>query len=107
MQCGASESHEVVNVQPQICRSAEVLVPVPTLAPLPEESTEDWDERIGDLFEWVGMACLGAQRFVSYAATVSFQAILTKRNIPDSKQTTVWTHTSPSTNLSLLHILAT
>ncbi|OJA20456.1 hypothetical protein AZE42_06083 [Rhizopogon vesiculosus] len=59
---GASESHEVVDVQPQICRSTELLVPVPNLAPLPEESTEDWDERIGDLFEWVGMACLGAQR---------------------------------------------
>lgn len=60
MQPGAS----VVDVQPRICRSMELLVPVPNLAPLPEESAEEWDERIGDLFEWVGMACLGAQRSV-------------------------------------------
>lgn len=65
MQPGTSESHETVIVQPHICRSTDIHVPVPALAPLPEESTEDWDERIGELFEWVGMACLGAQRFVS------------------------------------------
>ncbi|KAG1734031.1 ribonuclease P 40kDa subunit-domain-containing protein [Suillus paluster] len=59
---GTSESHEAVTVQHKICRSTDILIPVPTLAPLPQESTEDWDERIGDLFEWVGMACLGAQR---------------------------------------------
>ncbi|KAJ8591838.1 hypothetical protein M405DRAFT_813745 [Rhizopogon salebrosus TDB-379] len=62
MQSGTSESHEVVDIQPQISHSTELLVPVLTLAPLPEESTEDWDERMGDLFEWVGMACLGSQR---------------------------------------------
>lgn len=62
MQPGTSESHEAVIVQPHICRSTDIHVPVPALAPLPEESTEDWDERISDLFEWVGMACLGAQR---------------------------------------------
>ncbi|KAG2103143.1 ribonuclease P 40kDa subunit-domain-containing protein [Suillus discolor] len=62
VQLGTSESDEVVIVQPQICPSADILIPVPALTPIPEESTEDWDERIGDLFEWVGMACLGAQR---------------------------------------------
>ncbi|KAG1834123.1 ribonuclease P 40kDa subunit-domain-containing protein [Suillus variegatus] len=62
VQLGTSESHEVVIVQPQICPSADILIPVPALALIPEESTEDWDERIGDLFEWVGMACIGAQR---------------------------------------------
>lgn len=61
-QPGTSESHEGVIVQPQIRHSTDILVPVPALAPSPEESTEDWDEHIGDLFEWVGMACLGAQR---------------------------------------------
>ncbi|KAG1725757.1 ribonuclease P 40kDa subunit-domain-containing protein [Suillus lakei] len=62
VQSGTSEPHEVVTVQPQIYHSTDILIPVPTLAPLPQESTEDWDERISDLFEWVGMACLGAQR---------------------------------------------
>ena len=27
-----------------------------------QEVLEDWNYRIGELFEWVGMACLGAQR---------------------------------------------
>jgi ribonuclease P/MRP protein subunit RPP40 len=49
-------------VQPRICYSTDIVVPVPALAPFPEDSTGDWDEYIGDLFEWVGMACLGAQR---------------------------------------------
>ncbi|KAG0709433.1 ribonuclease P 40kDa subunit-domain-containing protein [Suillus ampliporus] len=62
IQSDTSESYEVMAVQPEICRSTDIFVPVPILAPLPQESTEDWDERIGDLFEWVGMACLGAQR---------------------------------------------
>ena len=77
MQSGTSESHEVVNIQPQISHSTELLVPVPTLAPLPEESTEDWDERMSDLFEWVGMACLGSQRFVSTRHYFFFE-LLTK-----------------------------
>ncbi|KAG2128606.1 ribonuclease P 40kDa subunit-domain-containing protein [Suillus clintonianus] len=62
VQPGTSESHEVVSVQHQISRSTDILVPVPTLALLPQESAEDWDGRIGDLFEWVGMACLGSER---------------------------------------------
>ncbi|KAG1881076.1 ribonuclease P 40kDa subunit-domain-containing protein, partial [Suillus subluteus] len=57
-----SESHEGVIVQPRICRSTDIHIPVPALAPFPDGGTEDWDEYIGDLFEWVGMACLGAQR---------------------------------------------
>ena len=28
-----------------------------------EEALEDWNREIGELFEWVGMACLGSQRF--------------------------------------------
>ena len=28
-----------------------------------EEAMEDWNREIGELFEWVGMACLGSQRF--------------------------------------------
>lgn len=64
VQPGTSESHEGpwMIVQPQIRHSTDIIIPVPALAPLPEESIEDWDEYIGDLFEWVGMACLGAQR---------------------------------------------
>ena len=54
----------VVHVPPRIRHSAQVLVPAPNLAPLAEESAEEWDERVSALFEWVGMACLGAQRCV-------------------------------------------
>lgn len=28
-----------------------------------EEALEDWNRRTADLFEWVGMACLGSQRW--------------------------------------------
>ena len=28
-----------------------------------EEALEDWNREIGELFEWLGMACLGSQRF--------------------------------------------
>lgn len=30
-----------------------------------EEALEDWNRQMGELFEWVGMACLGAQRWAS------------------------------------------
>jgi len=51
----------------------DVHVPLPILSNQPhlnsttksveeEEALEDWDRKIGELFEWVGMACLGAQR---------------------------------------------
>lgn len=57
----------------------DLVVPIPTLRPRPdnpsnqrqkskassaerEEAQEDWDIEIQSLFEWVGMACLGAQR---------------------------------------------
>ncbi|KAL4072807.1 ribonuclease P 40kDa subunit-domain-containing protein [Scleroderma yunnanense] len=39
-----------------------VFIPVPELARSKEESKEEWEERVSELFEWVGMACLGAQR---------------------------------------------
>jgi len=57
----------------------DVHVPIPRLSSRPEpaptprgsdrdlEDTEEglveWDDRVQSLFEWVGMACLGAQRF--------------------------------------------
>ncbi|KAF8809507.1 hypothetical protein BYT27DRAFT_7222422 [Phlegmacium glaucopus] len=51
----------------------DVHMPLPTLSSQPraqptkksveeEEALEDWNRKIGELFEWVGMACLGAQR---------------------------------------------
>lgn len=30
------------------------------------EAVEDWDLRTESLFEWIGMACLGAQRYAVY-----------------------------------------
>lgn len=68
---GPSSSHEV---KPQTRKSSTIYIP--TLSPsslvLPppvpnsddddDDEIEDWNEHMNDLFEWVGMACLGAQR---------------------------------------------
>lgn len=49
-------------VKYQVRQFADVFIPVPELARSKEESKEEWEERVSELFEWVGMACLGAQR---------------------------------------------
>ena len=51
-------------VKPHASLLTDVYVPEPVLRPLPAsaEDKEDWDEEYSELFEWVGMACLGSQR---------------------------------------------
>ncbi|KAH9479337.1 hypothetical protein JR316_0007927 [Psilocybe cubensis] len=69
-----------VPVQCEVQEFKDILVPTPSLSVRPEKSStqrssggqptrdeiedmiEDWDLRTQSLFEWVGMACLGAQR---------------------------------------------
>ncbi|KAH7921230.1 hypothetical protein BV22DRAFT_1107313 [Leucogyrophana mollusca] len=64
-------SHSHVQVEPRIQRSVDVHVPIPALALVREnhlkdaedaEETEEWQDRTSELYEWVGLACLGAQR---------------------------------------------
>ncbi|KIJ65538.1 hypothetical protein HYDPIDRAFT_130784 [Hydnomerulius pinastri MD-312] len=55
-------SHQVVEVKAHIRHEENVHIPVINTAQPAGESLEDRQERLSDLFEWVGMACLGAQR---------------------------------------------
>lgn len=60
---GGGLSMGTVNkVEYQVRQFADVFIPAPELARSKEESKEEWEERVSELFEWVGMACLGAQR---------------------------------------------
>jgi hypothetical protein len=40
----------------------DVRIPTVSLGSVTEEAIEEWSEHIQSLFEWIGMACLGAQR---------------------------------------------
>ena len=65
---------EIREVRCQVTRSTDVYIPIPKLVPHPssahkkkldvDENEEDWNADMGALFEWAGMACLGAQRSV-------------------------------------------
>jgi ribonuclease P/MRP protein subunit RPP40 len=57
--------HEFIKTQSQFASISDIHIPVPDLSPPPredEDGTEDWNENISQLFEWVGMAGLGSQR---------------------------------------------
>jgi len=62
---------ESVSVECKDRMMEAVHVPVPELSKYPEpkgkntEELEDWNMRTAALFEWVGMASLGAQRYAS------------------------------------------
>ncbi|EGN96866.1 hypothetical protein SERLA73DRAFT_57918 [Serpula lacrymans var. lacrymans S7.3] len=59
---------ELKPVRPQVERYTDVHIPIPTISPCPSkydkdgEALDDWNENARELFEWVGMAALGAQR---------------------------------------------
>ncbi|KIM44470.1 hypothetical protein M413DRAFT_67558 [Hebeloma cylindrosporum] len=73
---GVFQELRVLPVQCRISERKDVHVPIPGLSPRPEpvplgsnrvsvdgdEGLVDWDDRVQNLFEWIGMACLGAQR---------------------------------------------
>lgn len=58
-------------VRPVKCQKTsmnDVHIPIVDLPPRPDsnqDDIDDWNESLHGLFEWVGMAGLGAQRFVS------------------------------------------
>ncbi|KAF8347917.1 ribonuclease P 40kDa subunit-domain-containing protein, partial [Amanita rubescens] len=60
------EQSDVMNIKAQVQKIRDVHVPDVELRRFPEreaeDDIEDWNEEIHSLFEWVGMACLGAQR---------------------------------------------
>ncbi|KAG6381716.1 ribonuclease P 40kDa subunit-domain-containing protein [Boletus reticuloceps] len=57
------EGYATADVTARVRRDADVYVShIGDLVQSSEETTEDHQERLEALFEWVGMACLGAQR---------------------------------------------
>ncbi|KAH7915262.1 ribonuclease P 40kDa subunit-domain-containing protein [Hygrophoropsis aurantiaca] len=71
MGTAVTPTHEVLKVKPHIERFTDVYVPIPALAPCPaetfkdielEDEAQEWQDKANELFEWVGLACLGAQR---------------------------------------------
>ncbi|KDQ61504.1 hypothetical protein JAAARDRAFT_704816 [Jaapia argillacea MUCL 33604] len=60
----AIESHAVHTASPQIRTFSNIHVPTPSLSATLRQSDDPnaWKEDISSLFEWIGMACLGAQR---------------------------------------------
>ncbi|KAF9240612.1 hypothetical protein BU15DRAFT_45598 [Melanogaster broomeanus] len=52
----------VVEVKARLRHDTDVYIPDPELPESADESVEDRQQRLGSLFEWAGMACLGAQR---------------------------------------------
>ena len=62
-------------VTAQVQRIRDIFVPHVELRRYPEkdaeEDMEDWNEEVHSLIEWVGMACLGAQRYAWLSKSVS------------------------------------
>ncbi len=54
-------------VQPVVRQMKTIHLPVPMISPRPTslDLVEEWEEEVSSLFEWVGMACLGSQRYTS------------------------------------------
>jgi len=52
----------VCEAKPELRTSASVQIPIPSLPARPKEDTDEWNEQMSTLFEWVGMAGLGSQR---------------------------------------------
>ena len=83
---GVFQDLKVHRVQCKTRELKNVHVPIPELSPRPEptpilsgsncsledsEGLVDWDDRVQSLFEWIGMACLGAQRFNFVRVSIS------------------------------------
>jgi len=63
---GRSDESSFHEVKPHIRESPLIHIPIMSIPPRPltphADDIEDWNESMNGLFEWVGMACLGAQR---------------------------------------------
>lgn len=58
--------NSAVDVKVSVRKSNSTHIPIPALParppPTAADELEDWNADMAALFEWVGMACLGAQR---------------------------------------------
>jgi hypothetical protein len=62
-------------VKCQIMKLSNVCIPAPSITSYPSTSSddgalEDWNINMSALFEWMGMACLGSQRYSSFILLV-------------------------------------
>lgn len=72
---------KVVDVTPRVRCDTDVYVPhAGALVQSADESTDDHHTRLEALFEWIGMACVGAQRQVPSRGSVS-RRMLTRRRL--------------------------
>ncbi|KZT21602.1 hypothetical protein NEOLEDRAFT_1181608 [Neolentinus lepideus HHB14362 ss-1] len=58
-------AHATLLVTPVVNRRTQVHIPtqsIPRHAPKDEDAAERWEEEMSELFEWVGLACMGSQR---------------------------------------------
>lgn len=100
----------VKHVKPMIRTLQNVHIAKPELRPRPKESSaaEKWDEEVTELFEWVGLACLGSERCASHQFTRA-DAELTPRlarlRVCDRPDPYIAVYTPPTPNYtgSLLH----
>ncbi|TFK48568.1 hypothetical protein OE88DRAFT_1727809 [Heliocybe sulcata] len=59
------QPHAIHPVRASVNRRLEVHIPRSSIPDRPskdKDALEDWEEEISELFEWVGLACLGSQR---------------------------------------------
>lgn len=64
---GASQLRKIEPVV-RTLRDVHIPKPVicarPTAEPKDSTAADEWDEDVGELFEWAGLACLGSERSV-------------------------------------------
>lgn len=92
-----SPADDIRRVQADDRVSANIRIPTFALPTAPKDGNAlaDWNELVSSLFEWLGMAGLGAQRFDPAATNKSVE--LTR--VTGSRPTTALTLTSVSTSL--------
>jgi len=67
-------------VQPQVQIVTDVKIPAATsirACPSGTDEAEDWEEEVSNLFEWVGMACLGSERLKGYDSADPYLGVYT------------------------------
>ncbi|EKM50618.1 uncharacterized protein PHACADRAFT_166302 [Phanerochaete carnosa HHB-10118-sp] len=66
-------------VKPTIRLSQNIHIPKSELYPRPNDASAagEWDESVAELFEWVGLACLGSERLRAYDRPDPYIAVYT------------------------------
>ncbi|KAI0923402.1 hypothetical protein AcV5_008964 [Taiwanofungus camphoratus] len=76
------ESSMEYQVLPRVTTTSDIYTPRPAMKPWSspgeqEQDAEEWEEDISSLLEWVGMACMGAQRLQKNDRTDPYLAVYT------------------------------